>query len=204
MINLFTTYYHEANESRRAELDFCLSLNLFFDRTVILAEGDFPHLKHEKRLIVNSGARPTFSDFLRMMALYPDDLNILCNTDIFFNRKNIEEYCNDMPESHCYALSRADINSFGDYELFDRPDSQDAWIFKGAPKPIHADFCLGIPGCDNRFAYELQQAGYTVLNRSRSIHAYHVHASNVRNYIKQDGTVSETVPPPYLLLNPIS
>lgn len=204
MINIFTTYYQENNEIRRMELDLCLALNKSFDHIFILTDEDFSKLKNDKNTVINLGKRPMFSDFLKMMNNYPNDINILCNTDIYFNRNNIEQYCLNMPEEHCYALSRWDTDSFGNKTLFNRADSQDAWIFYGSPRKISADFCLGVPGCDNRFAYELSQAGYTVLNRSKSIQAFHIHSSNIRNYIKPDGSITDRVPAPYLLLPPMS
>src|SRR5204862_5215377 len=51
--------------------------------------------------------------------------------------------------------------------------SQDVWAFEGPVKPVaFSDFALGKPGCDNRIAYELGQAGYEVLNPCLSIKTY--------------------------------
>lgn len=62
-------------------------------------------------------------------------------------------------------------------EFYPRTDSQDAWIFHS---PLHIsddvmnqlDFYLGVPRCDNRFAYLMEDvAGYSLLNPAFAIHA---------------------------------
>ena len=51
-----------------------------------------------------------------------------------------------------YALSRYDWLQ-GAWHLFNRPDSQDAWIFHTPVKITNANFNLGVGGCDNKVAY---------------------------------------------------
>ena len=57
-----------------------------------------------------------------------------------------------MSGKSCLALTRWDIINKVDYiknsNLFDRPDTQDTWIFKGAVPQINgATFTLGTAGC---------------------------------------------------------
>ena len=50
-----------------------------------------------------------------------------------------------------------------------------------------------MPNSNNRIAYEFNEAGYKIMNPSKSIRALHVHSSNIKNYTKED-----TIPCPYL------
>jgi hypothetical protein len=102
----------------------------------------------------------------------------------------------------CFALTRYDYHHNRPSDLFDRPDSQDTWVFNGnenldAVQGI--DFSTGICGCDNKLAYELSQAGFEVLNPSRTIQTFHLHDVNIRTYI---GENIYRIPPPYKLLPP--
>jgi len=48
---------------------------------------------------------------------------------------------------------------------------------RSAAGAVHCDFCLGVPGCDNRLAFEAERAGLVVSNPSRSIRARHCTAA---------------------------
>lgn len=156
--------------------------------------------------------RPTINVILKLIESVTEEgfrtVNTIANSDIFFpNIHNDEVYSHHInllennPDT-CYALSRWDYAGGDNYVHFDRADSQDVWMFYGKPKPMNVPYCLGKAGIDNRFAYELQQAGYNVLNPSRTFKTYHLHRSNVRNYIDENGQVIDRVPPPYLLVKP--
>lgn len=100
----------------------------------------------------------------------------------------------------CYALSRWDYVDQNTATHFNRPDSQDAWVFFGAPKHfVGADFRFGIPGCDNKIAYLLKENGYDVWNPSLDMKAIHLHQVQSRTYIEQK---IPAVPPPYHLVVP--
>jgi hypothetical protein len=58
---------------------------------------------------------------------------------------------------------------------------------------------MGIAGCDNRLAYELQEAGFQVYNPSKTIQTFHLHDIPIRTFVEN---VIERIPPPYLLLPP--
>ena len=52
---------------------------------------------------------------------------------------------------------------------------------------------MGVPACDNRFAYELTKSGYNVLNPAYTIKSYHLHFSN-RNYTEKDRLQGDVIP----------
>jgi hypothetical protein len=209
-VNLFTTYYKDKNEVRDKELQFCLDKNLSQDfKNIMLfmeSEKDEDRFwnthEHDGRIsTIVMGKRPTFNDFFKEMDFFcfEQGINILCNSDIFFLDIDI----NIPDEKTCYALSRWDYVNDNDFTHFSRADSQDTWIFKGNPKfrLKDLDFTMGVAGCDNRLAHELKEAGFNVLNPSKSIKSFHYHNSGVRNYI-QNGEVIQRVPPPYYLVEP--
>ena len=100
------------------------------------------------------------------------------------------------------ALSRWDITDNGP-ELWDHRDSQDVWVFYGRPVILGASFHLGIPGCDNRIAKVIEDAGYTVINPSKTIRSYHLHASGFRTYgTGRGGAKMESIPGPYKFIQP--
>jgi hypothetical protein len=80
------------------------------------------------------------------------------------------------------CVSRWDIHSDGTASLFEHGESQDAWIFDAPIRQFPCDFPLGVPGCDNRLAWEAAAAGLTLHNPARSLRAYHLHLSRVRRY----------------------
>lgn len=177
MINLFFNYY--INESRQHEIDECLKMNMkVFDNVIVLY------------------GRPTFKEmFERSKDMGPDDINVFCNSDIYFEDVSL---LNNIKENECYALTR--WNKKGDkIEFMNRPDSQDSWAFRGPIRDINADFTMGLWGCDNRLLHEIQKAKYNVLNPSLSIRTIHLHEVDNRN---QERTKDNTVPPPYKTIQP--
>lgn len=178
MIRLIYNYYEDKNPIRKKEIDFCLQKNL--DNKFI------------NTIIFESASKPSY-DFLfnKINTLTsPDDINIICNSDIFFD-ETISLVAN-MPHKNVYALSRWDWNT-NNASHFARNDSQDTWIIKGKIENVVGNFTLGIPGCDNRIAHEFNRAGYRVTNPSNSIKTYHVHNSHIRNY-----SYNNPVPGPYM------
>ena len=60
-----------------------------------------------------------------------------------------------------------------------------------------------VHNCDNRLAHDIQSHGYNVINPSHTIKTYHLHNSNIRNYLNDRNEPIERIPQPYLLVNPI-
>lgn len=216
-INLFTTYFISENKDRQRELDYAIVKNVdFFDTVNVIADTiDASKLKAmltfkskaEVRYF-EKGGKPTFDDFFAIIAQVgkEDEINIIANSDIVFSKdEDYSPYFNwlkEYPQS-CLALSRWDYNvKTQQFEHFNRADSQDVWVFYGVPKGINGAFQLGKAGIDNRMAHEIQAAGYRVLNPSVKFRTFHIHLTEYRTYVGEDGRAKETVPPPYLLVEP--
>lgn len=207
MINLFLNYYLPSDIQHKYELELCLSYNLNnpqINRICLIGETcdgwSSPHLIHHYL-----PGQPTFAETFALMnhyhARWNDEhvYNIVANADIYFKEIPF------LPcENECFALLRWNVDHHGKAEIFldpngyPRTDSQDTWIFKGTVKnTVWADFHMGQPGCDNRLAYELEKAGYTVLNPALSFKTYHLHQSPHRSY-------QQSVSGPYKHLTPIT
>jgi hypothetical protein len=184
MINLFYNYYQDKDPKRKKEIDLCLDKNL--------------SNKYLNTIVIESQERLTYSFYFKTINLItlPEDINIICNSDIYFDQSISN--CSDIKKNECYALSRWDLNPDGQFSFYNRIDSQDTWIFRGEiSKNIYSEILLGVPGCDNRIAYEINKAGYKLINLGRKIKTYHAHASNIRNYNNSD-----RVPGPYKTIEP--
>ncbi len=180
-INLITCEYVPADENRRHEIEFCLKRNR--------ESGYFKN-------VITVNHKPTFAELFEITRASPDDINIISNTDIFFDN-TINEVKN-ITSREAWALTRWNYLGDNRAEFFNRHDSQDVWIFRGAVrKETDGKYGMGVAGCDNRLAFELKKAGYLVRNPSLSIRAYHYHLSEVRTFDWND-----KVPEPYLFLPP--
>ena len=212
-VNLFTQYYLDSNSERQNELFYCLTKNTSndFKSIVVLVENDEVGKIVQKQFAncksINIAKRALFNDYFSIMDNdeYADDINIMSNSDIFFDDlDNVKDYLANLSNKTCLALSRYDFHTNGHIEPFLRADSQDTWIFKGNPKVrTELEYGMGIAGCDNKLAYDIQAHGYNVINPSNTIKTFHLHNSNVRNYLNQQNEPKERIPQPYLLVNPI-
>jgi len=197
---LFTSLYKDKNPIRQKELELCLIMNIRNEdihEIQIFVEGDlkdFPFLDNEKVHVILA-SRPTYSDFFKKAneVCSPKDIAILSNTDIFFDESI--KLVDRITENECFALSRYDYKKTGGIVLHNEQWSQDVWIFKGGvKKPIRVcDFFMGIPGCDNRIAYEIHNAGYFLRNPAHSIRTIHYHLSDLHTYDER-----RKIPKPYL------
>lgn len=129
--------------------------------------------------VINLKGRPTFNDFFDVAALFPDDVNVISNLDIYFDESI--ELAKWIANYEVYCLTRWEDDQKGNIIRFkDRhyghPGewSQDAWIFTGGVK-VDAPFGLGYRGCDNHLAYLFTEKGLKVYNFSEDIRAIHVH-----------------------------
>lgn len=178
---LYVQVYKSDNEERNKELEFCLKKNKEL--------GYFYE-------IIEVNERLTFSEMFALSKKHPDKINVFANSDIYFDETIL--FARWIKPNQCYALSRWDIRENGLCVLFNRKDSQDAWIFNGEVKQLnYSDFQFGKPGCDNRIAYEIKKAGYDIGNPSKSMHALHLHKTEYRTY-----TQSEKIPEPYHFILP--
>lgn len=225
-VNLVVNYYQDKNEERQKELDFCICENLknnLIDNVILIGEHkDIEQLIKgipdgiNKILPLLSNTRPTFNNYFSYLSEVAEKIdigletaiNIIANLDIIIPAETIQKIkdgnCFTNPKT-CLALTRWDMvsrDTFIGSQFFDRPDSQDSWLFKGSiPQMEGADVRLGIAGIDNVIAYVLEQNGYNVINPSKSLHTFHLHLTNIRNYIVNNEVI-ERLPPPYKLLPP--
>lgn len=200
---LFINWYNEKNQKRAGELIECLNKNCeckAIDFVINISDVQAPHPK-----VIQSKYIPrlTFADYFHCInaTVTDNDISIIANLDIYFDETL--SAVKQMKKDDAYALTRYDVD--GDKTtFFNRTDSQDVWIFKGKIKPVNdAEFYLGIPGCDNAIADRLQRAGYNVTNPSLTVKTYHLHSSNIRNYMNAKGqSVVKPVSRPYKLLTP--
>lgn len=201
MVRLLINYYVDPDYARNEELLVCLATNCGnseIDEVCCFTEVEPPDFSCIEK--VNFGGRPTFQDFFYYInrVAEPNDVSIICNSDIFFMPKDIKMIKDNLKSNECYALSRYDLDNDGRQILFDRADSQDSWAFRGKVNvPKLCRYHMGKPGIDNAIAERLQTAGYTVKNPSKSIKSIHVHTTNLRRYKH-----SETIEKPYLLIAP--
>jgi hypothetical protein len=161
-----------------------------------------PDFIHPKLTLHPIHRRPLYEDFFEIanqLCKSENDFSIIANSDIYFDG-TLSAVVDHLKHSQCAALSRWDIQPNGHAVLFDRNDSQDAWIFRGPVRSVLGDFCVGIPRCDNRILHELRRAGYEVINPAFSIRALHLHSGPRAEYpIEINGSFA---PPPYEYLFP--
>jgi len=201
-MHLFINSYTDKDAERNNELIQCFKRNysnLNVDLITRLIDVQYTEAKEFEGVSIElCFGRPTIKDFINVInanSVY-GDIAIIANSDIYFDETL--SLANEIKEGECYALSRYDDNIKG-LIPFHRRDSQDAWIFRTPIRmPNHADdLRLGVPGIDNRLAFELNNVGYKVTNPCSQIKAIHLHRSNRRNYTSKD-----RIEPPYLLVNP--
>ena len=205
MIRLFTTWYSESLEPRRLEYEHCRSQNLrcgcvdsvhIFDESGSLNEFQRLRIRQLKH-------RPTYGNFFSWIneLATPDDFSIIANTDICLDDSIRVLERVDWSGKVALALSRWDVASDGGCRVFDRGDSQDCWIFRGPVTGVEGNFPLGVYDCDNKIAWELQQAGYRVLNPALSLRTYHHHQCGYRSY-EQKPAPDYGIRPPFLYVEP--
>jgi hypothetical protein len=171
---------------------------------MIFDECSLEDLTKSKILVRRTSARPCFSDFFDWINEVAEDtdISIIANADICFDDSLTLLKHLSWDRQTVFALSRWDIEaSSSRATLFDRGDSQDCWIFRGAVDQVVADFPLGVYDCDNKIAWELQQAGYRVVNPALGLRSYHHHQSGYRSYEVKPAP-DYGIRPPFLYLEP--
>ena len=144
--------------------------NINIDITHIFSEVYTDILEEGYRgdtVLIKLGRRPTFKDiveYINSKEELKDSYNIISNSDIFFDDSLKLLYNINFNEKVCIALTRHESNDTKKIIRFREEKyigcSQDVWIFKGHIDIDNLDlinFYFGIPGCDNRFAYELDR-----------------------------------------------
>ena len=201
-LHLYTTYYNESKPARRRELNSCLQHNLdnssLTSVTVFNEGGDLSAFVSDKLKVIHIAQRPPYQDFFNHInhENRDNDIHIIANTDIYFD-KHIAVLKHLDLKNKVLALSRWDTTETKKPKLYNHNDSQDVWIFQGKIKEsLMADFPLGVPRCDNRLLFELQETGYHVLNPAFSIKAFHIHKGQRALVYTEDDNIYK-IPPPY-------
>lgn len=210
---LFLSYFRDPDDRRHQEIVTALRNNVMnphIDEIVMFRprRGELPNIEHKKLRLVSESdlpppmhpsKRPTFQQFMAVINFYnpaPQDISIIANNDIYFDGSIAHLF--GLPPDQAYCLCRWDVQADGHSRPFDRLESQDVWAFRGPVRKVqNINFPMGFPGCDNRFAWELREAGYVPSNPCRTIHTHHLHLSGVRRY-----PPSIRIPRPYLLMPP--
>ena len=205
---LFINYYEDKNINRLKELLFCLNENMnnrYIDVVVIFSETDnVPEFAFHGDLHVVKIGRPTFKsviDYINNNEYFKNSYNIIANSDIFFDDSLKLLDLIDFNKKVCVAITRHESNNTKKIIRFREEKyigcSQDCWIFKGHISIDNldlVDFNFGIPGCDNRLAYELDRNGYKILNPCKDIIIYHYHT------VRGPSLESKRIPQPYKML----
>lgn len=146
--------------------------------------------------------RPSFHDLFKLCR--PNMVNVIANSDIYFDAS-----IRAKPAfGECFALSRWNIDAQGRATHYANSYSQDAWVVEGGPYELDAPFPMGMPGCDNRIAKVLLDAGWVLRNPSKTIKAYHLHNVDWRSYLvgqrgnARGGDKIERVEGPYHFVTP--
>lgn len=215
-INLITNLYIDKNAERQKELELCLKNNIenplidFIHAFATPKERDYyiEKFKCDKLFVWALTERPTYNAYfwLTREAKYvvQDAINIISNTDIYFNEtlQLVKEfYQKEDNAKTCLATCRWDLQPNGEIAHYDHCDSQDFWSFAGSVQKMEgADFTCGKRGCDNSIAHIISQNGYNVINPSIDVQSIHVHNSAIRNY--DVNNPDSLIPPPYLTIHP--
>lgn len=179
-IRLLISTYDEKDPQRAEELSYCLGENQkIFDEVITVPDGE---------------RKVTFDDLFNKANEITGslDINVIANSDILFDETILEIPA--MDPKQCLAITRDDIPN----EQIARA-SQDVWVFEGFIKGVNGDFRIGVPGCDNRIAEEIHQAGYEVINPCKSINCKHIHKGDPW----YEGQAAEhKIPRPYRFVAP--
>ena len=188
---LLTGFYEDPNAVRRGEFLECLRRNVANDclgeiHVFVEEPHDLcdmaaanPLLGHARIRLIPLGRRVTFRDFFAYANCHLSGQRvIIANADIYTDSTLALLEGHDLT-GKLLCLSRWDVLPEGPARFFDHPSSQDAWIFESPIREFFCDFYLGLPGCDNRLAWEAGQAGLLLSNPGHSLRVYHLHLSGI-------------------------
>ena len=159
--------------------------NQHIGRIYAMIEGNAQRIDSRKITYVSTHRRPTFQNYFDLMCAYaPRGINIVANSDIYFNA-TLELVRNVDLCGKCLALLRWNESDRGltlqTYDGKPMTNSHDAWIFQGCPQlNSKADFFLGQGGCDWKLGRLLVAAGYALENPALDIQAVHHHGGTAR------------------------
>lgn len=193
---LIQQYYQASALQRAKEIDLVLENNInnpYIDKIILLNEKIYDQttlLSSPKIQQVDIGHRLTYYDVLTYIKneVPKDTIVVFANSDIYLDNTLRQLYALDLNKKFL-ALLRYEMP---DNTLFGpRADSQDTWILWSSSVDFDITqedfgFNFGVPGCDNAITVAMLQKKFIVSNPALTIKTYHVHASNIRNYVKSD------------------
>jgi len=215
LLYAITQYFVHSNSKRAREIRRCLmnnSVNPFVDKVVLLTEKDlsaeWSSMKGRDKIEqVVIGNRLRYMDLLKYTyeSAPANAIVVYMNADIYLDETLNELFKVNM-EDRMFALLRWDTDEQGNSpKLFGpHPDSQDTWIVSSDSVKSRTwdfsqfDYQLGRAGCDNRFTADMFANRFVVSNPAQTIKRYHIHATQVRDYDKQDIVPSAF----YIYINP--
>ena len=107
----------------------------------------------------------------------PDDIHILANNDIELV-SGFQQVDRWLSPDDFFCLSRYELNG----RLSDHAHgSQDVWMWRGLNRIRHADYFMGVRGCDCHIIGDARRAHYQVSNPSLDLHILHHHGSELRS-----------------------
>src|ERR1051325_11640050 len=189
---LLTGFYYDPDAQRRDELLECIKRNAANDVIdevrVFIEDATAPAtlaVDRRKVTLIPLGRRVTF----RFLFDYANEnlkgqTVLIANADIYFDETLTRLRGYDLNRK-LLCLSRWDVRSDRSTALFEHPSSQDAWIFQAPVPHMNCDFYMGVPACDNRLAWEAEQAGLEISNPARTLHANHLHLSQIHRYTER-------------------
>ena len=177
---LFHECYSSPDPARDAELRRVRELNA--------AAGVF-----EEIVPLADGGRRSFADFLALARRrFAGKICAIANADIAFDGSlaAAADLLRRSERPLLVALTRWDDPAGPSMEGRVDPrtwrfysQSQDTWLFVAGGLPaFEAGFTLGIPACENRFAYEAFRAGIAVVDPALTVRTWHHHASGTRSW----------------------
>lgn len=214
-ITLISQFFIGKTPARTNELKTALRINVAnpsIDTIILLNERIYTieelGVKSDKIRQIVVGKRLDYKTVFEFVS--NEKLNgyiVLSNLDIFFDKEiSVIKRTNIANEKAMFCLVRYEYKTgkpVKDSSIFKHiSDSQDTWIWHtnynlNEEKDRNVlDFQLGIPGCDNTFAYITQVLGYKLYNLPKLIKSYHIHNTNERNY---DQTTTRTPKPYYCI-----
>jgi hypothetical protein len=192
-IRLYISFFISQDKERQKEYEECILKNSFLEQHILVEnETSSKWIKENNpnAIIHYVTKRPTYQDFFDLSE--NGYINILANTDILFDKSIY--YINGLSlDKRVVCLSRWERHTEENIFPYIDPASQDVWIWNGKINIKDCNFYLGIPGCDNRIAYEFDKAGYNLINPQSDIITVHNHATSIRNTI-------DMIDPPYKLI----
>jgi len=194
-VYLIQQYFKSPEKKRQQEINYVLEQNCkcdLIDKIILLNEENFSlPINNQKIEQVVIKKRLTYLDVLSYIKDHvpKETYVVFSNTDIYLDSTLCAIYSLQM-EKKFISLLRYDITKDKAPTLFGpRPDSQDTWILWSSsvdftPTEEQFGFPFGISGCDNAINVAMLREKFTVVNPALTIKTYHVHASNVRTYVK--------------------